>query len=196
MNLLLIETGKSEPIFVNESSPHVEEARTRAPGRWGKIKRGVKKTYRDLKERMPYEEQLCSHLRHPLQVSVYHPSQMSAEEAQVKLNRFLRFRHSKHSRWLIADAILACLGILMIPIPGPNIFFFYPAARTLGHYLARKGTARALRLKTLSFQAETLLDQVARSPENSEALQTALAELERRYNIQNLERLLFRSAEK
>lgn len=196
MNILLIKTGNSEFIFVNESLTHKEDARIRASGHWGKIRRGVQKAYRDLKERIPYEEQLCSNLRHPLQVSVYHPSHMSAEKAQVKFGQFLRFRHSKHSRWLIADAILACLGIIMIPVPGPNIFFFYPAARALGHYLARKGTARALRLKTLSFQAEPLLDQVTRSNENSEAVQMALKELERRYNIRNLDQFLSRSTEK
>lgn len=79
-----------------------------------------------------------------------------------------------------------------MPLPGPNIFFFYPAARAMGHYLARKGAEKAMNLEKLSFQADPLIDQIDRSLGHLETVKNTIVQLENLYNVHNLESHLTR----
>ncbi len=191
MNLLLFETpgGKIYPVVEIVSAP--SEDVVTGSGRWSRIKKGVHQTYRRLMDRVDYHERLCSQLRHATDLQVYHPSSIHSAEAQDRLRDFLRSCYSKHSRWVGIDAILAIVvGIPLMPLPGPNIFFFYPAARTLGHYLARKGAQHALNCDNLSFHSEPLIDQVQNHLQDLKTMQDTLAELVERYQLPDLERLL------
>jgi hypothetical protein len=77
-----------------------------------------------------------------------------------------------------------------MPLPGPNIFFFYPAARTLGHYLARKGAQHALNCDKLSFHSEPLIDQVQNHLQDLKTVRDTLAGLVEHYQLPDLEKLL------
>ena len=191
MNLLLFETsgGRTYPVVEIVSAP--SEGPVTGSGRWSRIKKGVYQTYRRLMDRVDYHERLCSQLRHASDLQVVHPSSIDSVEAQDRLRDFLRSCYSKHSRWVGIDAILAIVvGIPLMPLPGPNIFFFYPAARTLGHYLARKGAQQALNCDNLSFHSEPLIDQVQNHLQDLRTMQDTLAELVQRYHLPDLERLL------
>ena len=191
MNLLLFETpgGRIYPVVEIVSAP--SEGLVTGSGRWSRIKKGVYQTYRRLMDRVDYHERLCSQLRHATDLQVYHPSSINSAEAQDRLRDFLRSCYSKHSRWVGIDAILAIVvGIPLIPLPGPNIFFFYPAARTLGHYLAKKGAQHALSCDNLSFHSEPLIDQVQNHLQDLKTVQDTLAGLVERYHLPDLERLL------
>ena len=191
MNLLLFETsgGRIYPVVEIVSAP--SEGLVTGSGRWSRIKKGVYQTYRRLMDRVDYHERLCSQLRHASDLQVVHPSAIDSVEAQDRLRDFLRSCYSKHSRWVGIDAILAIVvGIPLMPLPGPNIFFFYPAARTLGHYLARKGAQHALNCDNLSFHSEPLIDQVQNHLQDLGTMQDTLAELVERYHLPDLERLL------
>ena len=191
MNLLLFETpgGRIYPVVEIVSAPN--EGLVTGSGRWSRIKKGVYQTYRRLMDRVDYHERLCSQLRHATDLQVYHPSSINSAEAQDRLRDFLRSCYSKHSRWVGIDAILAIVvGIPLIPLPGPNIFFFYPAARTLGHYLAKKGAQHALSCDNLSFHSEPLIDQVQNHLQDLKTVQDTLAGLVERYHLPDLEILL------
>ena len=191
MNLLLFETsgGRIYPVVEIVSAP--SEGPVTGSGRWSRIKKGVYQTYRRLMDRVDYHERLCSQLRHASDLQVVHPSAIDSVEAQDRLRDFLRSCYRKHSRWVGIDAVLAIVvGIPLMPLPGPNIFFFYPAARTLGHYLARKGAQQALNCDNLSFQSEPLIDQVQNHLQDFKTMQDTLAELVKRYHLPDLERLL------
>ncbi len=191
MNLLLFETpgGKIYPVVEIVSAP--SEGPVTGSGRWSRIKKGVYQTYRRLMDRVDYHERLCSQLRHASDLQVVHPSAIDSVEAQDRLRDFLRSCYRKHSRWVGIDAILAIVvGIPLMPLPGPNIFFFCPAARTLGHYLARKGAQQALNCDNISFHSEPLIDQVQNHLQDLRTMQDTLAELVQRYHLPDLERLL------
>ena len=93
-------------------------------------------------------------------------------------------------KWFIVDAIGAGLGGILTPLPGPNVFFFYPAIRALGHYLVRKGAGHASRL-LLSLNGEPLIDRVEKSglPDLGR-VRGELKLLEERYSMDPLEELL------
>ncbi len=191
MNLLLFETpdGRIYPVVEIVSAP--SEGLVTGSGRWSRIKKGVYQTYRRLMDRVDYHERLCSQLRHATDLQVYHPASIDSAEAQDRLRDFLKSCYSKHSRWIGIDAILAIVvGIPLIPLPGPNIFFFYPAARTLGHYLARRGAKHALRCDNLVFRSEPLIDQVQSHLQDLKMVQDLLGELAARYHLQDLKKIL------
>ena len=190
MKLLLFHTPSGNVYPVIEMLPGDSLPSVSGSGRWARIKESVRRAYENLRKRLDYQERLCSQMRHTIELEVYHPSNLNTAEARDKLLEFLRQRHRKHSRWLLIDALLAVLGIFLMPVPGPNVFFFYPAARTLGHYLAREGAKRVLSLDTLSFHSDSLMDRVQSNQACLESVRDALEQLERRYNMERLEPLL------
>ena len=196
MNLIVFapSQGKFLPIIEASSSPDIVADKTE--NRWQKIKRGIRQTYYRLKEKIDHQENLCSQLRHTSELCVYYPSNQDISQISDQLYLFFKARYSKHSRWLCIDAILALLGIFFMPIPGPNFFFYYPAARTLGHYLARKGTQKALSTLQLSFTKEPLIDQIQTHLNNLEEVSGVITELETRYHLKNIEKLLCHLEEK
>ncbi len=197
MNLLLFQTQAGDPYPILEIVSRSEPGFATGSGRWSRIKKGVYQTYRRLMDRVDYHERLCSQLRHSTDLRVYHSSSIDSTEAQDRLRDFLRSCYSKHSRWVGIDAILAVVvGIPLMPLPGPNIFFFYPAARTLGHYWARKGALHALNCDNLSFHSEPLIDQVQNHLQDLKTVQDTLARLVERYHLPDLERLLIRLGKK
>jgi hypothetical protein len=52
------------------------------------------------------------------------------------------------------------LSPFLIPVPGPNLFLYYPALRTLSHYLARRGAWHGLRLKEKSLEPLPLISDI------------------------------------
>ena len=194
MNLLLFEThrGNTYPIVERVSAPRQRVAT--GSGGWDRLKTGVKQAYQRLMDKLDYHERLCSQLRDAPDLQVYHPSKIDSAEAQERLRAFLEARLSKHSRWFRIDAVLALLGgivgLPLIPLPGPNILFFYPAARSLGHYLARKGAKHALSCDNLSFRSEPLINQVQNHLQDLEQVKDILDELGERYNLQDLRKIL------
>ncbi len=194
MNLLLFETsgGRIYPVVEIVSAP--SEGPVTGSGRWSRIKKGVYQTYRRLMDRVDYHERLCSQLRHASDLQVVHPSALSSREAKSRLRVFLNARHRKHSRWFRIDAVVSVVGgivgLPLIPLPGPNFLFFIPAARTLGHYLARKGAQHALNCDKLSFHCEPLIDRVQDHLQDLKTVHDTLAELVECYHLPDLERLL------
>jgi hypothetical protein len=190
MNLVLLKTkaGETYPILERVSRPSM--AFHEGSGRWHRLKVRLYHSYQSLRDRLDYEERVCDSLRHLEYLDIYHGCQDSSEEAEKRFRAFLRLRYSKHSRWLWVDGFLALLGTLLTPLPGPNIFFFYPAVRSMGHYLARKGARNAMELERITFRQDPLIDLVQGRLENLESIQTTVQELCNRYRIENLEAVL------
>ena len=194
MNLLLFQTQAGEPYPILEILSGPKPGFATGSGRWVTIKKGVYRAYRRLMDKIPCHERLCSQLRHVSDLQVVHPSTLSSEEAEGRLRAFLNARHRKHSRWFRIDAVLSVVGgivgLPLIPLPGPNFLFFIPAARTLGHYLARKGAQHALDCDNLSFHSEPLINQVQNHLQDLNTMHEPLARLVERYHLPDLERLL------
>lgn len=150
------------------------------------LKERVQHAYQKLKEQIDYHERLCSALRGATAVTVYHASFVDPAHAEKKFRNFLKMRYSKHNRWFLGDGVLALLGSVLTPLPGPNVFFFYPAARALGHFLARKGAQTTLSRARISFVAEPMMDRLQEHIGDLEGCETAVRQLEERFQIHEL----------
>lgn len=185
MNLLLFVDGKGEAYPVLEKLAELGEPPTAESGRLGQLRFAVRQSYQRLRERFDHAERLCANLRHAPDLTIVHGQSVSPRQAEKKLKIFLEVRYSKHGRWLLVDSLLAGAGSILTPIPGPNVFFFYPAARAWAHYLARQGARKAQGVH-LQFKQDSRIDLVQQSLDQVEAVSKVLQELERDYNIGDL----------
>ena len=196
MNVILFETatGRLYPIIqapVCETRPPVE-----ATGYWAQLKQKVRAGYETIEERLNHEERFFACLRHAARLQVLHRASDPGEAAEKRFRQFLRLGYSKHSRWFWVDAVLAFLGIFLMPLPGPNIFFFYPAIRCFGHYQARNGARNSLSLSDVAFRSEPLVDEIQDHLHDLDSVATAVKQLETKYQMNDLGKLLLQLGEK
>jgi len=155
-----------------------------------RLQRRVKSAYEAIRHKFDYQENLCSMLRHADSIRLVHSEAISGEDAENRFRWFLDSRERKHKKWMIIDGILALFGSLLTPIPGPNVFFLYPAVRTLSHYLALRGVRRARRLKMLTFEAESVIDRIQSNFDCLDNVDREIRELENRFSLSDLKSLL------
>ena len=111
--------------------------------------RAVRDGYYELQNRLDPMERVFKLMRHAGPMRVHFSSSLSESEARVRLKSLLVGQRNRHGAWMVFDGLLA-LGMLplapvLVPIPGPNLFFYYPALRTFSHWLAWQGVLSALR---------------------------------------------------
>lgn len=75
---------------------------------------------------------------------------------QAEFHRSLRRQRWKHVSWFSLDFVITGVVIVftpvLAPIPGPNVFFYYPFLRLLSHYRAILGALSGLRSSDVEFK--------------------------------------------
>ncbi len=70
--------------------------------------------------------------------------------------QLLKSQRRKHLFWFSVDLVITAVVIVLTPflapIPGPNVFFYYPFLRLLSHYRAILGAASGLRSSDIQFK--------------------------------------------
>ncbi len=111
--------------------------------------RAVRDGYYELQNRLDPMEQVFKRMRHAGPMRVHFSSARSESEARARLRSLLAGQRIRHGFWMIFDGLMALgmvpLAPVLVPIPGPNLFFYYPALRTFSHWLAWQGALSALR---------------------------------------------------
>ena len=73
--------------------------------------------------------------------------------------RVLRRQRWKHLFWFSIDFVITGVVIVftpvLAPIPGPNVFFYYPFLRLLSHYRAILGALSGLKSRHIEFKELT-----------------------------------------
>lgn len=190
VHLLLFHSRHRQLFPVLGGRPMRKSLGTSGQSRWDRLKASVYSTYESLREKFDYQERICGLLRHSPRIKVIHPQRMSRDQAERQIKDFFKARRKKHRNWLAVDCILAGLGSLLVWVPGPNIFFFYPAARALSHYLAQKGATHVFERSVLFFQGDSLIDEIEANQNNLQTVQPKVQKLQERYQVENLSGLL------
>jgi hypothetical protein len=103
----------------------------------------VRKVWRWLQGWMSPDEGLLRGLRSAERIVVDHPVAMPEEEAREAWCRYLSGRARHHAFWLVLNALVIPLAVLLTPIPGPNVFSYWFVFRAVCHALALVGIRRA-----------------------------------------------------
>jgi hypothetical protein len=186
MNLLLFERKGVDFFVTGEWKHRPRKPQDSKQGRIEKIRNQIRSAYDKLRHKFDYQENVCSALRHAKELRLIYPTSLERREAETRLNSFLTFRESKHKRWMIIDGVLALFGSILTPIPGPNVFFLYPAVRALSHYLAFRGVRHTQKLKLMTFGAESVIDRIQLNLESLDDVEKEIRELEDRFDLRNL----------
>ena len=189
--VLLLFIKKGKPFFI-ASQPVFPElpGKSALPEPLLRLKNKILEFYAKFKERFDPQENVCSTLRFADEITVLHPDSFTEIEAGKRLNEFLSSSGKKHLVWLCVDTILAMMGGILTPLPGPNLFFFYPAARAVSHYFAGKGVANAKALERKAFTANSLLDTIQENITSLESVSAEIDQLEKICGCGNIQRLL------
>ena len=110
--------------------------------------RAVRDGYYELQNRLDPMERVFKRMRDAGPMRVHFSSSLTESEARARLKSLLVGQRNRHGAWMVVDGLLA-LGMLplapvLVPIPGPNLFFYYPALRTFSHWLAWQGVLSGL----------------------------------------------------
>ena len=166
MDFYLIQIGKRWVLYAEDlpvpggeagrSQNHVDRIirKLAARGTWwatgmSRLIRAVRDGYYELQNRLDPMERVFKRMRHAGPMRVHFSSSLAESEARARLKSLLVGQRNRHGAWMIFDGLLA-LGMLplapvLVPIPGPNLFFYYPALRTFSHWVAWQGVLAALR---------------------------------------------------
>lgn len=196
MNVILFETSTRRLYPIAQAAACDDRPLAETTGYWGRLKQKLRAYYETIEERLNHEERFFASLRHPNHLQVICGGPATRETAEKRFRQFLRLGYSKHSRWFWVDAVLAFFGIFLMFLPGPNIFFFYPAIRSFGHYQARNGARNALSLSDIAFKSEPLVDEIQSHLHDLDSVDVAVEQLETRYQMDDLKKLLLQLGEK
>lgn len=112
-----------------------------------------------------------------------------------RFRQMLLWQRWKHTVWLFIDGILTvgvvALTPFLAPIPGPNVFFYYPALRLMSHFRAQIGARRAL-AGHIEVNQVTDLGELEQSIETGEGGKARAQAIARRMNIEGFEHFLER----
>jgi hypothetical protein len=90
------------------------------------------------------EQRLLWRLRKESDVTLFHPDDVSPEEANAVSRAELQREADRHLKWTIIDGALFAVSGIVALIPGPNVLAYYFGFRLVGHYLSRRGAVHAL----------------------------------------------------
>jgi hypothetical protein len=108
------------------------------------LARTTRRVWGWLQRRMPPDEPILIRLRTVPAIEVHHPPALPAHEARADWSAFLARRRRRHGAWLILNALIAPLTVLLAPLPGPNLVGYWFAYRAVRDLLAVLGANRAL----------------------------------------------------
>jgi Mitochondrial K+-H+ exchange-related len=97
-----------------------------------------------LQQRMHPDEALLATLRRAPTIEVYHRMSLTSGEVRDLWCAYLKRRFRRHLPWLLFDALLSPLSLLLAPLPGPNVIGYWFAYRAVRHLLILLGIRRAM----------------------------------------------------
>ena len=191
LTLLLLIRASGKSFFLVSEPPHEGEEADEIDQGWiARLRRQLHSAYDSLRRRFDYQENVCATLRHASSLRLVHPTSVTCEEALERLEGFFSEKVGKHGRWAIIDTIAALFGVLLTPVPGPNVFFLYPAVRALSHYFAKRGIQRSRALGVDGCDTAETLTKIQEALYNLDDIEAEVKELGATYNIHRLRSLL------
>jgi hypothetical protein len=173
LDLYLIRTPRGRHIIFSpsdivETSERISMDRIRRSIRWlvqsrfrlvawmGRMMRGAHGYYIRLEDRIDPAERILKAMASSDDFVVHYPSSCNDATASDEFKGILRRQRLKHVFWFVIDVVVCGFMVLFIPvlapIPGPNVFFYYPFLRLLSHYRALSGIGKGLFSEAIQFK--------------------------------------------
>lgn len=171
MNFYLIQLGKNSVVLYSEGEKCLLESPdssladkwvdwlTRRGTRAAHFMKNLTIVVRDYYNRLEYKIDPMEHvfkcMRHASEIRLHYASGLPETRAAELIEQLCGRQSNKHLFWLAVDLVITLIAILLspilIPLPGPNILFYYPGLRTISHFLALRGALHGRRLNPRIF---------------------------------------------
>ena len=142
---------------VRRSIGWVKQRQNRLVAWIGRVLQTAHSHYARLEDRIDPMERVLKAIGESSALVVHYPETLDEGHARTTLRDILRKQRIKHLFWLAVDSVITVFVValtpILMPIPGPNVFFYYPALRLLSHYRARRGSASALGPMPVQFKS-------------------------------------------
>ncbi len=90
------------------------------------------------------EQRLLWYLRRERQVTAWFPDDVGEKQATDRVRQMLAADADRHLRWLLVDSVGLVASVMLVPLPGPNLVFYYFTFRVVGHCLSWRGARHGL----------------------------------------------------
>lgn len=196
--LLHAESGVRRPLFYADPPDEDEDAREASAGpppvglrarvgaRLHRLKlawkhsesqaaRWTRATWDWLQRHTHPDETLLARLRSVRVVEIYHPDALNAGEVEAVWSEFLTRARRRHWPWFLVNLVVAPLTVVLGPLPGPNLIFYWFAYRAVHHGLILRGLRRARtgHVATVLRPTDRLRPEPPHEPEDLAALGVA-----------------------
>jgi hypothetical protein len=113
-----------------------------------------------LHSRTPPDEPMLFRFRATARIDLHYPQSHDPSAVTAIWCTYLSGRRRSHAARLVANLIIAPIaGILLFPLPGPNLIGYWFAYRAIHHVLVLGGIRRAIRGRIpISYHPESWLD--------------------------------------
>jgi len=115
----------------------------------GRVLRSAHEYYVRLEDKIDPVERVLKAMASTKRFVVYAPD-------AARFERICKRQRWKHAIWFSVDFLLVGVVVLaspiLVPIPGPNIFLYYPFLRLLSHYRALRGAFSGLKSRDIEFK--------------------------------------------
>jgi hypothetical protein len=124
--------------------------------------------YVKLEDRIDPQERVLKAIGLAQRFTIHFIPKDSGASIGAEFQGVLRRQRLKHIFWFALDLIVS--GVVLVftpflaPIPGPNVFFYYPFLRLLSHYQALRGTKVGLAYQDLEFKSLPGVSSVTDNP--------------------------------
>lgn len=164
--------------------------------RWlGRVLERAYHYYQRLEDKIDPAERAIKALAGCDRIRVYCSQRQKDGRAHDRFRQMLMWQRWKHTVWLFIDGILTvgvvALTPVLAPIPGPNVFFYYPALRLMSHFRAQLGARRAL-AEDIEVHTLTGLDDLERAIASVPSDKAAAKAVARGMSIEGFENFLER----
>lgn len=103
-----------------------------------------------------------------------------------RLRAIFRDRSYHHLRWLIVDALLLPLSLVIAPLPGPNVIGYFLLFRVFSHWRTFRSASHA-QLEDIDVRVSNDAEEVNALLRKSKDIRIALKELRKKYGLRALQ---------
>lgn len=124
--------------------------------------------YLSLEDRIDPQERVLKAMGIAERFVVYFIRKENGGSIGAEFHAVLKRQRLKHIFWfgidLVVSGIVVIFTPVLAPIPGPNIFFYFPFLRLMSHYQAIRGARAGLAHRDLEFKSLPGLSSLADNP--------------------------------
>lgn len=103
----------------------------------------MRRAWEWLQRRTAPDEPLLRALRSTQSIELVYPSALNEDEVREQWRCYLSSRKRRHTFWLVVNAVVSPVTVVLAPVPGPNVIGYWFVYRAVCHLLARLGITRA-----------------------------------------------------